>query len=74
MLFRSGDSIGRVRAMMEGRRYDCASHVVVCEDSRFLGILRIEHLMAAAADARVDSLMDREAPVVAPRLPEPTAI
>lgn len=61
-----GDSIGRVRAMMEGRRYDCASHVVVCEDGRFIGILRIEQLMAAAADARVDSLMDRDAPVVAP--------
>lgn len=69
----AGDSVAQVRAMMEGRRYDCASHVVVCDGGRFLGILRIEDLMAAPADAGVDGLMDRDAPVVAPGIDQEVA-
>lgn len=55
-----------VRRALAGRRFECASHVVVCDGARFLGILPIEDLLAAPADARAGDLMDGDAPVVAP--------
>jgi magnesium transporter len=57
---------GALREALAGRRFECASHVVVCAGERFLGILPIEDLLAAPAEARVGELMDREPPVVAP--------
>jgi magnesium transporter len=57
---------GEVCQALIGQRYECASHIVVCEGETFLGILRIEDLLAAAAESPVGSLMDREAPVVRP--------
>jgi magnesium transporter len=51
---------------MIGHSYESASHIVVCEGENFLGILRIEDLLAAPADALIESLMDRDAPVVRP--------
>jgi magnesium transporter len=55
-----------VRRDLVGRRYDCASHVVVCEGEKFLGIAKIEDVLSAPAEATLGELMDREAPVVAP--------
>ena len=49
-----------------GQCYESATHIVVCEDHRFLGIVTIEDLLAASADVTMGDLMDREAPVVAP--------
>lgn len=57
---------GDVRAQLSGRQYDSVSHVVVCEGRRFLGIVRMEDLVAAAADRPISDLMDHEAPFVAP--------
>jgi magnesium transporter len=53
-------------AAVAGRTWQCASHVVVCEDERFRGVIRIEDVFSAAPDARAGELMDSEAPVVAP--------
>ena len=64
---------GEVRGTLAGGHYDCASHLVVCEDGRFLGMLGIETLLAAPAHASMASLMDREAPVVAPGLDQEIA-
>jgi magnesium transporter len=55
-----------VRQALVGQRYESASHIVVCEGAKFLGILRIEDLLAASADTLVGSVMDREAPFVGP--------
>ena len=57
---------GEVRQLLVGRRYDSATHIVVCEADTFLGIVTIEDLLFAPADAQMESLMDRTAPVVAP--------
>jgi magnesium transporter len=54
-----------VRQRLVGQRYESATHVVVCEADTFLGIVTIEDLLFAAADAQMESLMDRGAPVVA---------
>ncbi len=62
-----------LRRAVLGREFESASHIVVCEGDNFLGILRIEDLLAAPADALVASLMDREAPVVRPEVDQEVA-
>lgn len=68
-----GSSIAELRQAMIGQRYETASLVVVCEGGQFRGVLRIEDLLASSADARVETLMDREAPIVAPGLDQEVA-
>jgi magnesium transporter len=61
-----GQRIDDVRVMLVGRRYDSASHIVVCESERFRGVMTIEDVLAAPPDATVESVMDAGAPMVAP--------
>lgn len=51
-----------VREQLLRERYDSASHIVVCEAQAFIGIVRIEDLLAAPASTTVSELADREAP------------
>jgi magnesium transporter len=67
------DRVNDVRARLVGRRYETASHIVVCEADRFLGLVTIEQLLVAEADATMESLMDRESPVVAPGVDQEVA-
>jgi magnesium transporter len=62
-----------VRGKLTGRAYESASHVVVCAGRKFLGVARIEELLAAPPDARMGDLMDRDAPVVAPGVDQEVA-
>jgi len=62
-----------VRRQLAARRYECASHVVVCDGRAFLGVVRIEDLLPAPADAPLGDLMDRDAPVVAPGVDQEVA-
>jgi magnesium transporter len=55
-----------VRELLASRRFESASHLVVCEDRTFVGVLRIEALLPASGAARIGDLMDRKAPFVAP--------
>jgi magnesium transporter len=55
-----------VRAALTNRAYESASHLVVCRDGRFLGIVTIEELIRAPGESSVESFMDRDAPRVAP--------
>ncbi|MBI4757069.1 MAG: magnesium transporter [Betaproteobacteria bacterium] len=64
---------GELRRVMEGRRYESASHIVVCEGERFAGVLRIEDLLAAPEATPIGTLMDREAPTVAPGVDQEVA-
>ncbi|EIK54875.1 MAG: magnesium transporter [Pseudomonadaceae bacterium] len=60
-------SAGEARRALDGRRYDCASQIVVCDGQRrFLGIVRIEDLFAAGHALSLEALMDAQAPIVAP--------
>jgi magnesium transporter len=67
------ERVDDVRARLVGQRYESASHIVVCEADRFLGMVTIEQLLVAEADATMESLMDREAPVVAPGVDQEVA-
>ena len=53
-------------ATLAGRSYDSASHLAVCEAGKFAGIVTIEALLSAPAEATMESLMDRDAPTVRP--------
>jgi magnesium transporter len=61
-----GQRIGDVRVMLVGRRYESASHIVVCDGERFRGVMTVEDALAAPVDATVESVMDPRAPIVAP--------
>jgi magnesium transporter len=65
--------VGDVREHLIGQRYESASHIVVCEADTFLGIVTIEELLFASADAKMESLMDREASIVAPAVDQEVA-
>jgi magnesium transporter len=62
-----------VRQQLVGKQFECVSHVVVCDYQRFLGVVRIEDLLSAPADTTLNDLMDRNAPVVGPRVDQELA-
>jgi magnesium transporter len=64
---------GDVRQLLVGQRYESATHIVVREADTFLGMVTIEELLFAAADASMQSLMDRGAPIVAPSVDQEVA-
>ena len=66
-------SVAGVFAALSGTRFECASHVAVCEGGRFLGLATIETLLAAPRDAVLASVMDAEAPVVRPGIDQEIA-
>jgi magnesium transporter len=59
--------------MLAARRYESASHVVVCKGDHFVGVATIEDVLCAPAEASIESLMDRGAPVVAPGVDQEVA-
>jgi magnesium transporter len=62
----AGRRAGDLRRELEGRRWACASLIVVCAGERFEGIVRLEDLLAAPAEVPLSDLMDRDPPVVRP--------
>jgi magnesium transporter len=58
---------------IQGRRWDTAEDLAVCEDERLVGLLRIEELLAARPDQRVAELMNAAPPMVGPGLPRDEA-
>jgi magnesium transporter len=69
-----GQRIGEVRARIAGRSYESASHLVVCENDRFRGVITIEDLLSAPDEALVQSVMDDGAPIVAPGVDQEVAV
>lgn len=59
--------------MLDGRQYESASHLIVCDRNRFVGIVTIEDVLGARPDVTVASLMDRDAPVVSPGVDQEVA-
>lgn len=72
-VFAPGCRAEDARRQLVGQRYDCASHVVVCDQQRFLGVVRIEDLLVAPADTPLCDVMDRDAPFVTPRVDQEVA-
>ncbi len=59
-------TFAEVQRQLRGNSYDCASHLVVCAGEVFLGVLRIEDLLAGPDTALVGARMDAAAPRVSP--------
>ncbi|MGZ5355034.1 MAG: magnesium transporter [Solirubrobacterales bacterium] len=57
---------GEVRASMAGRSYDSADELVVLDGRRLAGIVGVERLFAAEADARLSEVMDPSPPAIGP--------
>ena len=58
---------GDVREQLAGRSFDCAEDVAVLDGEGLLvGVVPIEHLLAAPADASIAHVMDADPPTVAP--------
>ena len=70
---RPTSTAGEVRQSLIGRSYECASHLVVCEGERFVGIVRVEDLLPAPDHAVISDLMDRRPPSVAPGVDQEVA-
>jgi magnesium transporter len=59
-------SADEIRASLLGRSFESASHVAVCRDGSFQGLIPIEDVLAAAAGATAEQLLDGPSPFVAP--------
>jgi len=55
-----------IRRYLQGRRFDSAADIAVCEDGKLVGLIRMEDLLAADAQASASDLMDTDPPVVPP--------
>lgn len=63
---RPAQVVGEARAALTGQAYECADDVAVLDGTALVGVVPIERLLAAPADARIADVMDADPPVVAP--------
>lgn len=61
-----GDRVCDVWARLRGTRYTSVGDIAVCQDSKLVGLVRVEDLVSADDDLRIDKIMDRSPPKVAP--------
>lgn len=59
--------------LIGGRRFDSTADIVVIEDQRLVGMIRIEDLLAAPDQALASSIMDSDPPLVGPGIDQETA-
>jgi magnesium transporter len=77
-VFGPDETVGAARRAMLGRRYDSVADVALCEAEpggvrRLVGLVTVEHLVAAAPDVRLGELADTDPPVVAPGVDQEVA-
>lgn len=65
-VFAPHTTAAEVLAALTGHVYAIASHIVVCEEGRYRGMLTIERLLAAKGSARLETLMDSTGAVLSP--------
>ncbi len=63
---RPDDRVDGLLGSLQGRRFDSASVVAVCEGDRLVGLATMERLLAASPDATLTDVMDPNPPVVRP--------
>jgi magnesium transporter len=67
------DTVGAIRRGLDGRRFETATAVAVCDQGRLVGLLRIEDLFAASGEASAAEAMDPHPPMVGPGLDQERA-
>lgn len=61
-----GDSVSDTRSALAGAAVDSAADVAVVDGDVLVGVVPLERLLAADANARLANVMDRDPPVVRP--------
>ena len=69
----AGQTAGEVRDALAGGRYESADDVAVLDGPTLVGLVTIERLLGAAADAEIARIMDADPPVVAPGVDQEVA-
>lgn len=59
-------TVAELKSLLNGQTFECASHIAVCSGDQFVGVLRIEDLLAAQDTQRIDTIMDPDAPTIHP--------
>jgi magnesium transporter len=57
-------TVARIMAALDGKRFESATDVAVCDGGRLLGLISIEKLLAAPPAALAREIMDSDPPVV----------
>lgn len=68
------ETAAALRERLPGTHYLCASHIVLLEQGRFIGLVRMENLLAAAPAECVGSLVEPEPGVVRPGIDQEVAV
>jgi magnesium transporter len=63
---RPDDTVDAVLKAMQGKTFDCAAVVAVCNTDRLAGLVTVERLLAADPQTPVRRIMDAKPPRVAP--------
>ena len=69
----TGQSVAECQRLLHSQRFEVVSHLIVCDGERFLGVVRIEDLLIAKVEQRIDQLLDRDAPTVGPEVDQEMA-
>lgn len=59
-------TVSELKSLMNGKSFECASHIAVCEGERFAGMLRIEDMLVANENDGIAAIMDPDAPTIKP--------
>jgi magnesium transporter len=70
---RPGTTASEIRHLLVGHRWAAVADVVVTDDRRLLGLIRLEDLLAAPGDASADDLMDADPPCTGPGIDQEVA-
>lgn len=62
-----------LRQALEGKQFESATHIAVCDNGKLVGVVRIEDLLGAPPDAKIAAIMDSDPPVVAPGIDQEKA-
>lgn len=68
-----GERVGDVRSALQGRRFDTTAAVAVSDRGLLVGLIRMEDLLAAPADAPIREVMDVAPPLVGPGVDQEVA-
>ncbi len=66
-------TVAELKTQLNGQTYECASHIAVCVGEQFVGMLRIEDMLAAPESVRISSIMDPDAPTIRPGIDQEKA-
>lgn len=68
------ESAGDIRRrLIGGDRFSSTADIVVLEENRLVGMIRIEDLLASAEETRASSIMDSDPPLIGPGVDQETA-